>query len=228
MDGERLMSTANNTDEPRVPRWVAALVLVSLFVLAGGLGFWLRGLWVVSPPTEAQIVNAEIERWTAEVDRNPDDITARLGLGYACQQAGELDRALDAYAAVLRRDPSNVTALFHQGEIYLRLGLDQDAETVLWKVLDAEPDHVQAAIALGHYYVEHSRFRDAISAVRPAAVAKPGSAELQYLMGYAYEHMGNLQWSKARYTMAIEASPDHVGAHEGLARLGVRLSGEAR
>lgn len=215
---------AAHVADPVVPLWAALGVLLLLLAAVGAGGYVLRGFVGESPAVTGQeVVNAEIEKWTSEVEKDSESVPAHLGLAYAFQSDSQYDRALEEYAHVIRRDPSNTAALFQQGVIYLKLGLGQEGETSLWKALEYEPEHVQAATALGRYYAEREQYRSVVTAVRPAVVAHPDSAELQCLMGIAYENLDHRDWAIARYRMALDAAPDYVEAHEGLTRLGAPL-----
>jgi tetratricopeptide (TPR) repeat protein len=213
------------TADPRVPTWLAVLVLVALLVAAGVGGYFLRqAIGEDAPQSVPQLASQQVERLTAVLEKDPDNVEARLSLGYAHQSRQEWDLALEQYKAVAEKDPSNAGALYQQGVIYSALALDQEAEAAYWKVLEIDPEHVQAAIALGRMYAEQENFRSIVSAVRPAVVAHPGSAELQYLLGLAYEHTDHEDWAIARYNLSLQASPDYAEAHQGLTRLGARPS----
>jgi tetratricopeptide (TPR) repeat protein len=204
--------------------WVAATVLFGLLVGAGAGGFLLRGVVGQSyePPTQAEIVGAEVEKWSAQVAKDPESVPPHLELAYALQADGQLERALEEYAYVIRRDPANTAAHYQRGVIYLGLGLGKEGEAALWKVLEYEPEHVQAAVALGRFYADGAQYRSIVTTVRPAVVAHPHSAELQFLLGLAYEHMDHTDWAIARYNLSLKASPDYAEAHQGLTRLGAR------
>ncbi len=60
---------------------------------------------------------AALERYRVWLDKNPDDITARMAFANTLQLAGRLDDASQQYAAVLEADPVNVIALNNQAWI---------------------------------------------------------------------------------------------------------------
>lgn len=212
--------TGTHRSDPTVPMWVAVVVLAAVFVFAGLGGYFLRGFIGERPTAVAEVANAEIERWTAAVRRDPEDLRARMGLGYAYQVARRWDLALNQYAFVIRKDPTNTGALYQQGIIYRDLGLGNEAEVSLWKVLELEPEHVLAATALGRYYAGAEQYTTMVTAVRPAVDAHPNSAELQYLLGLAYENLDERQPAIDRYRLALQVAPDFTEAHAGLLRLG--------
>ncbi len=202
-----------------VPGWLAALVLVLLLAVVGLGGFLARGL--IGEPRATSPQQREVDTRLAEVAADPDDLRARLALGFAYQQAGRFDEALAEYEAVLAIIPTDTAALYNTGVIHLELGQAAEAEEALWEVLKVNPEHVLAAKVLGEYYADRGHYRSLVEAVRPAAEANESSADLQYLMGLAYENLGRADWAEVRYRLALKYYPDMAEASEGLERLGV-------
>lgn len=160
------------------------------------------------------------QRWARAVAADPEDTGARLQLGYAQQQAGRPEDALKQYEAVLAREPRNTAALFNRATVYREMNEDKLAEEGYWDVLEIEEDHIGAAAQLGRLYAAKDQYRSVLAAVRPVVGLRPESAELQYLTGLAYENLGEQQWARERYRLALKASPDMREAREGLERVG--------
>lgn len=204
-----------------VPGWLAALVLVLLLAVFAAAGFLVRGTLEgragtrVAPPPKTRI--SVLER---QVEQTPDDLQARLALGYAYQTDQRLDDAARQYDVVLESEPHNTAALYNKGAVQLQQGDDKAAEKTLWKVLEAEPDHVLAAKALGEVYAARGQYRSLLVAVGPAAKAEPSMADLQYLMGLGYEKVGDAKLAVDYYRQAISYAPDMKEARAGLERLG--------
>lgn len=203
-----------------VPGWVTVVALLLLLFIVGLAGFFVRGL-IVDRSRQSAAEEARISRWQAEVAAHPDDQQALLQLGYAYQQAGRFDRAIESYDRVLAADPKNTAALYNRAVMYTKLDLGGQAEVAYWDVLEVEPDHAQAAEALGKYYASRGHYRSLLRAVRPVVGAHPELASLQYLTGLAYENTGHPDWAAARYRLALKYSPDMPEARDGLKRLGV-------
>lgn len=201
-----------------IPAWLAALVLLLLIAVAVVGGFLIRAMFV--EPIAESSEELAIREFQEAVEVNPSDLQARLSLGYAYQEAGRYDEALAEYDLVLDIDPTDTAALYNKGVVYLETMRLQRAEETLWDVLELEPTHALAAKRLGDYYASLGEYRSLVRAVRPAVEARPEMADLQYLMGLAYENLGHPDWAEARYTLALQYTPDMVEAREGLARLG--------
>jgi tetratricopeptide (TPR) repeat protein len=209
---------AHDGAENLVPAWLAALVLALLLSVAAVGGFLIRGMLVEdTPPTPAEVA---VDEFAEQVEQDPNDPEALLGLAYALQQEGDLEGALSGYDRVLELDPGNPGALYNKGTALLALDRGKEAEEVLWDVLETAPDHVLAAKALGEYYISKSHYKSALMALEPVAKARPEFADLQYLSGYACEQLGLFDIAISYYRGALEYVPDHADAREGLARLG--------
>ncbi len=204
--------------EDLVPAWLAALVLVLLLAIAVLAGFVIRGLLIDDGP--AQPTEMAVDEWQQQVEQDPDDPDALLGLAYALHQDGDLAGALAGYERVLQIDPTNQGALYNKGVVLLALDRGAEAEEVLWDVLEAAPDHVLAAKTLGEYYIGRGHYKSALTALEPVAKARPEFADLQYLSGYSCEQLGLRDHAVAYYRAALEYVPDHVESREGLDRLG--------
>ncbi|MHB8050972.1 MAG: tetratricopeptide repeat protein [Coriobacteriia bacterium] len=217
-DGAGAVATDAAAPENLVPAWLAILVLVLLLAVAAVGGYLIRGLLVDDTPRAP--AEMAIEELTEQVEQDPNDPEALLGLAYARQQAGDLEGALAGYDRVLELDPGNPGALYNKGTALFSLGRGEEAEVVLWDVLEATPDHVLAAKTLGEYYIGQKHYKSALTALEPVAKARPEFADLQYLSGYSCEQLGIRDTAISYYRGALEYVPDHAEALEGLARLG--------
>lgn len=203
-----------------VPVWLAILVLVLLLAVMAVGGFVIRGAFDRTSKANSA-AEMDIAKWEDAVKLNADDLEAHLNLGFAYQQAERFEDALDQYDFVIERAPSDTAALYNRGVVLQALGRDDEAEETWWDVLEVDAEHVLAAKSLGEYYASRREYRSLIEAVRPVVEANESAADLQYLMGLAYENLGNLDWARARYELALKYYPDMPEAREGLDRLGV-------
>lgn len=201
-----------------VPGWLALLVLVLLLGVAGLGGYLIRGA-LIKPqrvtPTEYAVENLE-----NQVKEDPNDPESVLALGYAYQQAGRYEEALEQYEAVLATDPTNNGALYNKGVVLLQMGKTKEGEAALWDLLEVAPDHVLGAKALGEYYVSKKHYKSALVALEPVIKQQPQYADLQYLAGYSCEQLGLASSAITYYQGALTYDPEMAEAKDGLARLG--------
>jgi len=216
---QRSARSAESAKGDLVPTWLAALVLVLLLAVMLVGGFVIRGLVTRSArPTSPQ--ELAISTWVKRVNADNQDAGAHLGLGYAYQAAGQLDKALDQYNVALKLDPKSTAAYYNRGHIYLLMGVGDRAEKSFWEVLNIDPTHVLAAKSLGDYYDAKGYYKSLIQAVKPAADSHPEMADLQYLVGKAYEQLGDQANAIIYYRSAVKYAPDLTEAQEALKRLG--------
>lgn len=201
-----------------VPGWLALLVLILLLAVSALGGYLIRGAIIGSrtvTPTDYAIGNLE-----NEVAENPDDPENQLALGYAYQQEGRYDDAIQQYDAVLAADPGNTGAMYNKGMSLMALGKTKEAEAALWDLLEVAPDHVLAAKALGEYYIEKQHYKSALVALEDVIKVQPEYSDLQYLAGYSCEMLQLRPQAIEYYRGALKYNPDHVDAKDGLTRLG--------
>lgn len=201
-----------------IPGWLALLVLVLLLAVAGLGGYLIRGALVddrIDTPSELAVKDLE-----DQVSSNPGDPERLLALGYAYQEEGRYEEALDLYGQVLELDSDNTGALYNKGVVLSELGRDKDAEAAYWDVLEVAPDHALAAKALGQYYVSKKHYKSALTALEPVIKERPQYADLQYLAGYSCEQLGIDETAIRYYRGALTYNPDYQEAKAGLARLG--------
>lgn len=206
------------TDQPQVPQWLAATVLVLLLAVVGAAGFIIRGQFDEGAAAQS---TREIERKEEAVERDPEDVEGLLALGASYHQAGRLREAIEKFERVLEIRPFDTAALYGKGLVFIDQGNDREAEETLWDVLERDPGHVLAAETLGQFYAERGEYRSLVYTVRPVVEKNESSADLQYLMGYAYENLGRGDWAAARYRLALKYFPGMPEAQAGLERLGV-------
>jgi tetratricopeptide (TPR) repeat protein len=211
---------ADKADSPAelIPGWLALLVLLLLLAVAALDGYLIRGALTKSDPSRP--AEYAVEEFEEKVEQDPNDPENMLALGYAYQQEGCYEEAIQMYDSVLAVDPTNSGALYNKGVVLMALGRLKDAEIVLWDVLESSPDHALAAKALGEYYVGKKQYKSALMALEPVIKVRPEYADLQYLAGYSCEKLAINETAITYYRGALTYDPDYAEAKAGLARLG--------
>lgn len=89
-------------------------------------------------------VMAEVQRYRAQLERNPNDVEALMGLGKLELEAGMYAKAEEGFARVARLQPSNAEALFGEGTAAQALGQRDRAIAAYKHVIDAAPSDPRA------------------------------------------------------------------------------------
>jgi hypothetical protein len=101
----------------------------------GGMG---QSLPEGHPPIDTGAVIKTLEE---QVAQNPKDVAAQTQLGNAYYDAGQWQKAVDAYHKVLELDPKNVGARTDLGTAYFNMGRPKDALDEYAKSLAINPNH---------------------------------------------------------------------------------------
>ncbi len=98
----------------------------------------MQGLPEGHPPIDTAAVIKTLEE---QVAQNPKDVAAQTQLGNAYYDAGQWQKAVDAYQKVLEFDPKNVGARTDLGTAYFNMGRPKDALNEYSKSLAINPKH---------------------------------------------------------------------------------------
>lgn len=201
-----------------MPHWLVLLVLALLLAVVALSGYLLVR-WTTTGSLVGDSAHSEIDRLKAEVLADPNDVDARVSLGYAYQEEGRLEEAVTAYDDAIAMDGGNLGALYNRGACLVELDRVKEAEASFVAVIELAPGHALAAKALGDYYVSTKQYEKIPAAVEQAAVANPEMADLRVLLGIAYEKAGRAEEAAVEYRRALELAPEIVEAKQGLERV---------
>jgi cytochrome c-type biogenesis protein CcmH len=132
----------------------------------------------------AQGDDAELAQARAGVERNPDDVDARLGLVRLLLVRQDMMAVFKETQAVLQRSPGNPSALSYQALVRLSMGQAPKAESMLKEALSKDPRLLDAYLHLMLVYVRTGRPAEAEKVLADAKKRFPERAEsLQGLLG---------------------------------------------
>ncbi|HEY5437011.1 MAG TPA: tetratricopeptide repeat protein [Candidatus Limnocylindrales bacterium] len=172
---------------------VAAIVLIVVAVGA----IYVSDRWVDRGPTMADRHIADLE---AQVQANPDAITARLALVGAYVAANRNTDALSQLDQVIQASPDNKTALLARGDLLRQTGnvagaiKDYTAIVDIMKGAEFAGQDTELASAyydLGMIAIEQNRPADAINFLGEALKISPTDADVLYQLGTAYLQSGS-------------------------------------
>jgi hypothetical protein len=133
----------------RVPPWVVAVLLVATVgsVVVTGL---LRDAEPRSSPAAPSVAGDDpFAFFEDRVERQPNDVAARLDLAHRYLDAGRIEEALAEYAVVLELDPDDAEANAHVGMILYLSDRPDDAMNSVDRALETAPNYPEALFIRG-------------------------------------------------------------------------------
>jgi tetratricopeptide (TPR) repeat protein len=113
-------------------------------------------------------------------------------LGNIAYEAGDVDKALEAYANCIRIDPNYAYIQFRYGTLLAREMRYQEAEQAFLTAVELDPEFVEPALELAEIYVNSGRPDDAIPVLEKARAADPTSDETLVALAEVYLRTGRL------------------------------------
>ena len=133
----------------RVPPWAVAVLLGATVgsVLVTGL---LRDVEPgASPAAPSAAGDDPFAFFEDRVERQPNDVAARLDLAHRYLDAGRIEEALAEYAVVLELDPDDAEANAHVGMILYLSDRPDDAMNSVDRALETAPNYPEALFIRG-------------------------------------------------------------------------------
>lgn len=157
-----------------------------LVVLVGGLLYWAgrdvrpatggaaTGDAPAAAPSEASPhddlgelpaeVAARIETLRARLATQPDDLAARVELGYILLGSGRYFDVFEESQEILARDSDHADGLYLQGVVRLTMGQRENGAELLRRALISDPQHADALVATGVLRLQDGDYPGAIAA----------------------------------------------------------------
>ena len=133
-------------------------------------------------------------------------------LGYALQQLGLMDRAIEAYGQAIARAPQDVDALMARGHVLATMKRYAEAEVDFAKAVKLVPRNVDAWNNFGNALLELGRDADAIAAYEQALAVRPGFAQALFNKGKALGNLERFVDAAAAYEAALAIRPHYEEA----------------
>ncbi|MGH2526214.1 MAG: tetratricopeptide repeat protein [Actinomycetota bacterium] len=128
----------------RVPPWVVAVLLVGTVASVVVTGLLRDAEPEVSPTAPGVAGDDPFAFFEDRVERQPNDVAARLDLAHRYLDAGRIEEALAEYAVVLERDPDDAEANAHVGMILYLSDRPESALKTVDRALETAPDYPEA------------------------------------------------------------------------------------
>ncbi len=142
-----------------------------------------------------------------------DDVMAA---GWRAFQAGDLDRAEQAFRLVIGHDPNAARAWFLLGATWQVRGRPDAAVVSYQEAIRLVPDFPEACSNLGVALHALGRGDEAVAVLRRAIAMDPDYAEAHNNLGNALRERGAFDEPEACYRRALELKPDYAEARHNL------------
>ena len=147
-------------------------------------------------------------------------------LGYALQQKGELNAALDSYQNAVKFKPDYYEAFNNLGFTQYLLG-DLDAAISSYDhAINFKPDYELAYFNKGRTLQDKGDLRNSIECYRFVVKKRPYSADALNALGAALQLDGDLEAAIDTYNRTLKISPTYVEAHNNPA-LALQAKGDS-
>jgi hypothetical protein len=133
----------------RVPPWVVAVLLVGTVGSVVVTGLLRNAEPEVSPTAPSVAGDDPYAFFEDRVERQPNDVAARLDLAHRYLDAGRIEESLAEYAVVLELDPDDAEANAHVGMILYLSDRPESALESVDRALEAAPDYPEALFFRG-------------------------------------------------------------------------------
>ena len=211
--------TADNSEKmvsvgkARIIILIAVLAYLSLGIAVGYLYFWRTN--------QSNRYDAEIKNAVNTVVENPDDINARINLGFKYMKAGKYKEAKAEYNAALQIDANNILAQLNMAYLYIQTKDYSSADSILTRLSTDDPGF-QVYFLLGKSKYLQKKYPEAVQNLLSARDTNPTDTETLYYLGLSYKGLGNKDEAVKVFKRALEFDPNRKDVQNELARLGVK------
>ena len=159
---------------------------------------------------------APLEDW---LKVHPEDVSVRLALAGALQEAGDPAAAMSLYKQLLKERPKDIVILNNLAWVAQQLG-QADALDYAEQAHRLAPDNPAITDTLGWLLVKGNDLQRGIGLLQQAVGKAPHLAEIRYHLGVGLYRAGRKAEAKAELKRALDMEKDFSGADEARALLG--------
>lgn len=160
---------------------------------------------------------AQLEQAIARLTRPPVEAFVALAEGYG--QAGEAERAIEAWKKALVKNPDHPAAIMKCAEVLAARGRIGEALTLLESAVARLPANADLLNALAVLYGRQQRFPAALRLLTSALQTAPEDPVTWLNLGVCLEASGDKKGAEAAYRQAVLLQPDLARAQEFLKRV---------
>ena len=127
-------------------------------------------------------------------DSNLDKVEQLIADGLVYHDAGEIEKARDAYLQALDLDPENAKALDLAGLLCMQCGEPEAAEEFYRSAINIEPDNTRFSLHLGILYLEQNDFEKSEEILRKVIELEPDHSDARL-----YIALGMLRFVRSNF-----------------------------
>ena len=151
---------------------------------------------------------------------DPDNASARYGMGLVEIELGDLDKARDHFKIAASLKPELVEATYQLGWIAIQQQKLDEADAALRRVVELQPEHAAAYFLMGSLREKKGQLKEADEAWRRAVALDPYRPETFLALARLYLRVGAEKESVLVLREAIRViTPDKIETPTGLALL---------
>jgi hypothetical protein len=162
---------------------------------------------------------------SAQTSRNParskmsHEVKTASDRALACEAAGDLPGALDAWQAALAAEPSSLDIVARLADLAFRLGFFDMAEQFYAHLITRGAQGSEVISAFSACLREQGRYDEAIELLKSALGGAPETASLWEALGAVLAAKGDNDTALIFFNEALRLKPDHLNArfHRGCA-----------
>jgi len=131
-----------------------------------------------------------VRRWERVLNREPNNLEARLGLAEALYRSGRTRRAQEEYQKAASRNPDSAEAHFQLGNFYVQVKDYRDAAASFNEALELDPGFVRARNNLGALHLDLGNAELAMENLEQVIEAAPSFAPAWLNLALARDDAG--------------------------------------
>ncbi|WP_272699614.1 XrtA/PEP-CTERM system TPR-repeat protein PrsT [Desulfovibrio sp. Fe33] len=191
-----------------------------LRVAADGAGNFLKAREMISLILLQQNrIDESIAEARKVLEKDADNVFARMTLGDALTRKGEKEKAIEQYEAVAKSRPDDSGTLLKMGALNYSLGNVEEAETDLTRAVAASPDSIRPMIILSSFYMKNGEKGLAKSTLESGLSGGKNDSVLYFLLARVALSENNVEKAREYLGKSKESNPDNPDPYTTLAAL---------
>ena len=152
------------------------------------------------------------------IEANPNLAQPYVNLGMVLREQKKLDEALEAARKGVELDPRNGAAQSNLGNVYMDLQRYKEAVTCFRKAMEFQPSFATSYFNYGNALRLLHVLDKAHESYNRAVELEPERGEFHHNQALVYQEQGDHEAALAKFRLANQLSPTHLGLQFSLAR----------